>query len=120
MLSNLVHSDGLGSSAAGADPGRRLLPRNGGRGLAEKDGGNPETVPGTEVGVEDGGDLWWWNGLDPPSVWYAVDISGREVGASMTVSLVGECMRENSSGLDAQARGGGGWGVTRRFVDKDR
>lgn len=106
MLSNVVHLEGLGNTAAGGNPGRRRLPSN---------GGDSETGPGTGVSVEDGGDLWWW---DAPSVWYAVDISGREVGASMAVSLSGECTRENSTGLGTHVRGRAGWGITRRFVDK--
>lgn len=32
---------------------------------------------------------WLWKGPGPPSLWYALEMSGREVGASMQVKLTG-------------------------------
>lgn len=41
---------------------------------------------GGEGGLEQ---KWLWRGPRPPSLWYTLDMSGREVGASMEIKLSG-------------------------------
>lgn len=45
---------------------------------------------GGEGGLES--EDWSLEGPDLPSVWYAMEVSGREVGASMTIKLTGDRM----------------------------
>lgn len=81
-LSNFVRDEGGAASAAGAAEG------------------------GAAAGSEGGGGAsrWLWRGPSPPSLWYALEMSGREVGASMEVRL----SVNSSAPLTAVPQGAGG------------
>lgn len=76
-LSNFVRDEGGASTAAAAGTAAAAAAAGGGG----SEGGGGEGTGG------EGAPRWLWRGPGPPSLWYALEMSGREVGASMEVRL---------------------------------
>lgn len=73
-LSNFVRDEGGAAAAATS-------------GLAKSGSGSKEDEEEAEGADAEGAPRWLWRGPGPPSLWYALEMSGREVGASMEVRL---------------------------------